>query len=131
MICAILIGREGSEGFPGKNVYPVLGRPLMVYPILAAKGSKYIDRIYVSTDSPKIKKIAESYECNVIDRPAKLCTAEARCEDVFIHAYSVIKKELKEDTELLPLLMCNAPIVTSKKIDEGIDIKKILNMILR
>jgi hypothetical protein len=122
MICAILIGREGSEGFPGKNIYPVLGRPLMVYPILAAKGSKYIDQLYVSTDSQKIKKIAESYKCKVIDRPAHLCTAEARCENVFIHAYDAIKKEVKQESELLPLLMCNAPMITSEKIDEGIEV---------
>jgi len=31
MICSLLIGRHGSVGFPGKNVYPVLGRPLMAY----------------------------------------------------------------------------------------------------
>ena len=125
MICAILIGRESSIGFPGKNVYSVLGKPMMVYPILAAKGSKYVDRIYVSTDSSKIKKIAKSYECNVIDRPAELCTSEARGEDVFIHAYNIIKKELEEinqDVELLPLLMCNAPTITSEKIDEGIEV---------
>ena len=30
MICALLLGREGSSGFPGKNVYPVLGRPLVM-----------------------------------------------------------------------------------------------------
>jgi CMP-N-acetylneuraminic acid synthetase len=39
MITAILIGREGSAGFPGKNVYPVLGRALMEYPLIAATRS--------------------------------------------------------------------------------------------
>jgi len=125
LICAIIIGREGSTGFPGKNVYPVLGRPLMIYPLLAAKHSRNVDRIYVSTDSKKIKKIARSHGCEVIDRPAELCTVEARCENVFIHAYNIIKKDLEknhEEVDLLPLLMCNAPIITSKKIDEGIKI---------
>jgi len=28
MIVALLLGRKGSIGFPGKNLYPVLGRPL-------------------------------------------------------------------------------------------------------
>ena len=31
MICALMIGREGSTGFPGKNVYLVLGRPLLLH----------------------------------------------------------------------------------------------------
>src|SRR6202008_3440246 len=52
MICALLLGREGSSGFPGKNVYPVLGRPLVAYPLLAAAGARSVDRVYLSTDSP-------------------------------------------------------------------------------
>ena len=31
MICALMIGRAGSAGFPGKNIYPVL-TPLAVDP---------------------------------------------------------------------------------------------------
>ncbi len=58
MICALLIGREGSSGFPGKNVTPVLGRPFVSYPLIAAKSAKGVDRVYVSTDSERIKQIA-------------------------------------------------------------------------
>ena len=36
MICALLIGREGSSGFPGKNLLNVLGRPLCAYPMIAS-----------------------------------------------------------------------------------------------
>ena len=56
-IAALLLGREGSIGFPGKNTYPVLGRPLLLYPILAAKNSRYVDEVYFSTDSETYKKI--------------------------------------------------------------------------
>jgi CMP-2-keto-3-deoxyoctulosonic acid synthetase len=52
MIVAILIGREGSTGFPGKNVMDVLGKPLVAWPLEAAKAVSEIERIYVSTDSP-------------------------------------------------------------------------------
>ena len=58
MICALLLGREGSTGFPGKNVRPVLGRPLVTYPLRAALKATTVDRVYVSTDSPTIKRIA-------------------------------------------------------------------------
>lgn len=37
MIPAILIGRGGSVGLPNKNILPILSRPLMSYPLLAAK----------------------------------------------------------------------------------------------
>ena len=53
MICALLIGREGSLGFPGKNLLNVLGRPLCSYPMIAATESKSVQRLYVSTDSSR------------------------------------------------------------------------------
>ena len=46
MIMALLIGRGGSVGFPNKNVFPILGRPLMSYPLSAALHSKYIDEVF-------------------------------------------------------------------------------------
>jgi hypothetical protein len=122
VIAALLIGREGSLGFPGKNVHPVLGRPLMEYPLIAAKGSRYIDATWVSTDSPRIKEISRGYGARIIDRPPELCTAAALGEHVFVHGYHEIRKALggREGVELLVLLMCNAPTITSGLIDEGI-----------
>lgn len=125
MIVALLIGREGSQGFPGKNITPILGRPLMVYPILAAKNSKFVERVYVSTDSEKIKEISKQYGVKVIDRPAELCSAKALGQDAFVHGYQVIRDELKKEgkeVELIALLHCNAPTVLASQIDEGVEI---------
>ena len=47
MIPALLIGRGGSTGLPGKNTMKKLaGRPLMEYPILAAKNARCVDKVY-------------------------------------------------------------------------------------
>lgn len=123
MIAAILIGREGSTGFPGKNVYPVLGRPLVVYPLMVAEAAPSIDRIYVSTDSPRIKDIARDFGAVVIDRPDYLCSKEALGEDAYVHAYELIAAECEEkgeEVELLVLLMANAPTISSEQLEEGI-----------
>ncbi len=122
MIVALLLGREGSVGFPGKNLYPVLGRPLMEYPLLAALNSKYVNEVYVSTDSPKIKEISVKHGAFVIDRPAYLCTRDALGEDAYVHGYKYIKNELKKDVELIVLLFCNAATVDIKLMDDGIEI---------
>ena len=37
MICALMIGRAGSSGYPGKNVKKVLGRALCEYPLMRLK----------------------------------------------------------------------------------------------
>lgn len=120
MIVALLLGREGSVGFPGKNLYPILGRPMMEYPLLAALNSKNIDEVYVSTDYPKIKEIALKHKAYVINRPAYLCTKEALGEDAYIHGYKYIKNELKKEVELVVLLFCNGATVLPELIDEGI-----------
>ena len=101
MIAAILIGRGGGEGLPGKNTKKILGRPLMSYPLLAAKNCKYVDKIFVSTDSDKIKKVAKKYKVEIIDRPKKLATRNATVESVFYHAYNSIKKDFKKEIEFI------------------------------
>lgn len=119
-----MLGRDGSRGFPGKNTTQVLGRPMMAYPLLAAKASKYVERAYVSTDSPGIKAVAAEYGARIIDRPDELCTPQALGEDAFAHGSRYIQAELKregQDLELVVLLFCNAPTITGALIDEGIE----------
>ena len=48
----------GSKRLPNKNIKNFNGYPLLYWSIAAAKKVKIIDKIYVSTDSLKIKKIA-------------------------------------------------------------------------
>lgn len=122
MIAGLLLGREGSKGFPGKNTFPVFGRPLMVYPLMAAQKARYVDKVYVSTDSEKIKEIGRKYGAEIIDRPVELCTPEALGEDAFVHGYNYIKELTGEEIELLVLLFCNSPTILPETIDEGIEI---------
>lgn len=123
LVCAVLIGREGSVGFPGKNVTPVLDRPLVEYPLQAAQDARQIDQIYMSTDSEKLKTIARNAGATIIDRPAHLATTAALGEDVFVHAHDVIRDRLSRSNqaiELLVLLMANAATITPELIDEGV-----------
>ena len=122
MIMALLIGRGGSVGFPNKNVYPILNRPLMSYPLLAALNAKFVDELYVSTDCNKIENVAKKYDANIIKRPSELATSEALVEDVFQHGYNYVKNELKKEIELIVILMCNAPMILPSTIDEGIEV---------
>jgi len=115
-----MLGREGSVGFPGKNTYPVFGRPLMAYPLLAARAAKFVDEIYVSTDSDSIKQISLEYDAEVIDRPPELATKEALGEDAYVHGFKYIRDTLGKSIEMVVLLFCNGPTILGKTIDEGI-----------
>lgn len=119
MIAALVLGRGGSVGFPGKNTSIVLGRPMMEYALLAAKNSRYVDEVYVSTDSTEIMEIAKKNEVHIIERPEYLCTKEALHQDAMIHGYHYVKN-LGKEIEIVVLLQCNAPLVLAEQIDEGI-----------
>ena len=86
MIVALMIGRAGSKGFPGKNTYKVLGKPMCEYPLLAAKKSKFIKKIFVSTDCKKIMRISRKYKAELINRPKRLNTDKALGDHVFEYA---------------------------------------------
>ncbi|MFC1621033.1 cytidylyltransferase domain-containing protein [Candidatus Omnitrophota bacterium] len=123
MIVALLLGRKGSVGFPGKNLYPVLGRPLALYPMLAARLARSVDKVYISTDCEKLTKLARENDVEIIERPDYLCTDEAKGADAFVHGYSVIKERTSaSDIELAVLMFCNAATILPETIEEGIKV---------
>jgi len=122
MIPALLLGRKGSVGFPNKNTTKIFGRKLAEYPIIHAKNSKYVDKIYLSTDDPKLIRVAKKQEVEIIERPDYLCTNEALGEDAFKHGYEVIKERNKnENFEFIVLLFCNAVTFLADHINEGVN----------
>lgn len=121
IVAAVLTGRKLSKGFPGKNLYPVLGRPLAYYPLKAALDCDLVDRVYMSTDDEALMKLAEDYGAEVIRRPAELCSDTALSGDVFVHAYEAVKERNPDkEIEFLVLLMCNAPMLTLQILTDGI-----------
>ena len=125
MICALMIGRAGSRGFAKKNIKIILGRRLCEYPLIACKNSSYVNKVFVSTDCPTIAKTSKKYGAIIIKRPKLLANSKVLGEYVFEHAYFEIKKLLglkKKDIEFIVLLMANAPTISGKLIDKGINI---------
>ena len=64
-VVCIIPARGGSKGIKLKNLRKVFGKPLIYYPIAAAKKSGVCDKIFVSTDSIKIAKAAKSFGADV------------------------------------------------------------------
>ena len=128
MIAAILIGRKGSTGLPGKNTMPVLGRPMAAYAFLAAQHAKHVDEIYISTDDEELMALGREFGANIIVRPPELATKQALGEDAYQHAAGVIREsEAKKGrkVELLALLMCNAPTILAETLDQGVEAMRI------
>ena len=57
---ATICARGGSIGLPGKNIKPILGKPLIEYTIEQALAVPEIDQVYVSTDAESIAEVART-----------------------------------------------------------------------
>ena len=95
-ILAVIPARGGSVGVPDKNIRDLGGKALLAHAVGPARAVSEIDRLVVSTDSRKIKAVAESLDVSVIDRPAALATAEARTEGALLHALDTLEEAGEE-----------------------------------
>lgn len=59
-VIALIPARGGSKGVPRKNLRMAGGRPLISYTIDAALKSKFIDRVYVSSEDDEILDVAST-----------------------------------------------------------------------
>ncbi len=118
-ILAIVPARGGSKGIPGKNMVDLNGKPLMQYTFDAAKESKFIDRILLSTDDEKFAEFGRSQGIDVEMRPAELATDTAVMKDVInYHLDSLAEKGYTPD--IFILLQPTSPLRTSQHIDEAL-----------
>lgn len=120
-VLAIIPARGGSKGLPGKNIKNLAGKPLIAYTIEAAKKSKYIDRLIVSTDDLDIAKVGEKFGAEVpFIRPEVLSTDTASSVDVVVHAIHYLKEETGYFAQYIVLLQCTTPFINNKDIDASI-----------
>ena len=68
----LIPARGGSKRVTRKNIRNVNGMPLLYWSIKYAKESKKIEKLIVSTEDREIKRMAESYNVEVLDRPKEL-----------------------------------------------------------
>ena len=121
-IICIIPARKGSVGLKNKNIKIINKKPLIYWPINAAKKSKLIDIIVVSTDSKKVKKLATNYkvECPFL-RPKKMAKKDSRISDTIVHAIEFYEKKLKFFDYIL-LLEPTSPLTTQFDIDEALKV---------
>lgn len=94
--CAIVLARGGSKGIKNKNIVKINGKPLIYYCLNAANKSKYLDKIFVSTDSSKIKSNVLALglkKVNVVSRSKKNSKDFSTSEDALIELIKNIDYE--------------------------------------
>lgn len=116
-VLALIPARGGSKGVPGKNILPIGGRPLIQWTIDAAKASRYIDRLVLSSDDPAIIAAAEAGGCEVpFVRAAALSSDEASSIDVVVDALQRLP-----DYDIVVLLQPTSPLRSTQDIDATLE----------
>jgi CMP-N,N'-diacetyllegionaminic acid synthase len=116
-VLALIPARGGSKGLPGKNLLPVGGRPLLAWTIHAARASRYVDRLVLSSDDPAIIAVAEREGCEVpFRRDAVLATDEANSVDVVVDAIGRLPGH-----DIVVLLQPTSPLREASDIDATLE----------
>ena len=93
---AIIPARKNSKRLKNKNIKVFRGKPLIYWTIKTALKSKLFDKVFVSTDSIKIKKISENAGAEVLyPRPKKLAGDYVKILDVINFEVKNLEKKLK------------------------------------
>lgn len=120
-VIAIIPARGGSKGIPRKNIKLLNGKPLIAYSIEQAKASKFIDRVFVSTEDKEISEISKEYGSEIIQRPKELAEDNTTIMPVLKHAVNYVEKELNFKVDVVVLLQPTSPLRKVDNIDESIE----------
>jgi CMP-N,N'-diacetyllegionaminic acid synthase len=116
-VLAVIPARGGSKGLPGKNILPLGGQPLLAWTVKAAKASRCVDRVVLSSDDESIMAAAEAAGCDVpFRRDAALATDTASSIDVVLDALARLP-----DYDAVVLLQPTSPLRSAQDIDGALE----------
>ena len=123
-IIAVITARKGSKRIKNKNIINFFGKPLIAYSITTAKKSNLFSKVFVSTDSLKIKKISEEYGAEIpILREKKL-------SDDFSGTNEVVAdfiKKMNYENYIICCIYPTAPLMRRKDLKKGLNLMSLNN----
>ncbi len=121
----IIPARCGSKGIKDKNIIDVNGRPLIDYsikPALQILEKHLVEKVIVSTDCEKYKKISEDLGAEVpFLRPEEISDDKAKSISYIIQALDFFE-EINQIFDAVILLQPTAPLRTHLDIEAAINI---------
>lgn len=120
-VIAIIPARSGSKSITDKNVANLRGYPLLAYSVVAAKMSKRIDRVLLSTDSQQYADLGKRYGAEApFLRPAELSTDQATDREFMVHAMEWIRDHEGHLPEFWVHLRPTTPLRNPGHLDEAV-----------
>lgn len=121
---AIIPVRGGSKSIPLKNIKEMYNRPLVYWTIDAAVNCKYIDELYISTDSKEIINVIKEYDketfgkLHIFNRSEESATDNASTELAMLEFSEMIQ------SDNIILIQATNPLTEAKHLDEAFELYK-------
>jgi CMP-N-acetylneuraminic acid synthetase len=115
----VILARAGSEGLTNKHLRELRGKAVIEYTFDHAAYSHLLSRTVVTTDCSMVKQLARMRGIEVIDRPARLATADASVQDAMLHAMESVQDF---HADALVVLYGNVPIRPAGVIDGALEL---------
>jgi len=116
-ILALIPARAGSKRLKNKNILEFNGLPLISWTINSALKSKYISKVIISSDDPRVHRLIEDFpSVFAIKRPISLASDLASSSDVALHAL-----KLFPDYDYFILLQPTSPLRDTHDIDSAFE----------
>lgn len=123
LVLGVVGARSGSKSIPHKNIRELAGRPLLAWIIEAAKKSKYISRLILSTDSNQYAKIGRDYGAEApFLRPAHLADDDASDIDFLTHAVNWLEENENWKPNIVLRLPPTTPLCKTESIDACVEL---------
>ena len=118
-IIALIPAKKNSQDLKNKNLKKLNRVSLFELAILAAKKSKFINKIYLSSDSKEILNIGKKYNINLIRRKKSLSTNSATANSLIL---DFINNNLKNNNKnyIIVYLQPTSPFRNNTHIDQAI-----------
>ncbi len=117
-VLALIPARGGSKGVPRKNIYPLNGKPLISYSIEAARNSKKVTRVVVTTDDREIARISRDLGAEVpFLRPKRLSMDNSSLRSAILHALNTLYRKEGYEPDALMTIFPNYPFKRAPDLD--------------
>ena len=127
MNVAFIPVRGGSKSVPLKNIKEILGHPLVYWAVRAASECEYIDKVYVSTDSEKIRAVVSAFkksELNLFHKVEIINRSEESASDTASTESAMLEFAVKYDFENIVLIQATSPMLTADDLTGGFQLFK-------
>lgn len=125
MNVAFIPVRGGSKSIPLKNIKPISGKPLVYWTVKAACGCKYIDKVYVATDSDRIKDIVESFkngiEAELFSKLEVIGRSAESASDTASTEFAMLEFASNYEFDNIVLVQATSPLLQSIDLERGFE----------